>query len=376
MKKIDTDLAILFAELEEALPSKVGYESGYRDALTALTLALSDLVHTSLLVDGVGTAMQVYENNVCDEDDLVTVSLNSFDDEGICVDTTDSKLSVESISDILDHAAQAILLRRGGQAFDQVLDELDEALTVADVIAGPIDAHDGINIAPSTRKFRQNKDGRVVEIVSEADVVVFCNQGGGFMQTLSPDSFHSEYDRVWVTSWRACKIGADWLDFDVDAWTEGVRWNGWAVPYFELPAAFDLLKSMPDLRFNFEKNCFENPDYSEGEGVLSIYESRMITVDGRDIRVYDIGSGEYSWEESTYESPVLKPRSPTNFDAFAIDVFSGLSSFYPAFTESLKSELKELVRSRYVETGNDQDDYILLRNLIEFELDKKQLFSV
>ena len=64
----------------------------------------------------------------------ITVDLNIFNDDGDIVDGTTAELTRDQISDIVDHASQLILLRRAGKDISSVLDELDAALAVADVI--------------------------------------------------------------------------------------------------------------------------------------------------------------------------------------------------------------------------------------------------
>lgn len=77
--------------------------------------------------------------------EFVTLDLNVLDDDGNIVDGTTANLSVAQISGIVDHASQLILNRREGHSLDNVLDELDEALSVADVISAPkhIESHRG-----------------------------------------------------------------------------------------------------------------------------------------------------------------------------------------------------------------------------------------
>lgn len=82
------------------------------------------------------------ETKTMDAATLVTVNLNVLDDEGNVVDGTTATLSVDQLSDIVDHAAQLILVRRDGQSLDSVLDELDEALSVAGVIDAATDSSD------------------------------------------------------------------------------------------------------------------------------------------------------------------------------------------------------------------------------------------
>ena len=64
---------------------------------------------------------------------MPVIALNIFSDDGVVVDTTTAELTLDQISDIIDHAAQLILNVRSGQS-DVDLSELEEALVVAGVI--------------------------------------------------------------------------------------------------------------------------------------------------------------------------------------------------------------------------------------------------
>lgn len=121
--------------IAKALPAESGYEKGYRDALESITLALKEKVSHKVLNDALDTALDAYANNESDMD-IVTLNLNVFDDVGNVVDGTTATLTVAQLSDIVDQASQLILIRRDGQRVDLcgVLDELDEALSVAEVI--------------------------------------------------------------------------------------------------------------------------------------------------------------------------------------------------------------------------------------------------
>lgn len=72
----------------------------------------------------------------------VNVTLSSFDAEGNQVDTSNIDLSQNTVSDIVDHAAQLVVVMRdmaakqcGIEAFDQVYGELEEALASAGVVS-------------------------------------------------------------------------------------------------------------------------------------------------------------------------------------------------------------------------------------------------
>ena len=64
---------------------------------------------------------------------MPVIALNIFSDDGVVVDTTTAELTLDQISDIIDHAAQLILNVRAGKS-DVDLSELEEALVVAGVI--------------------------------------------------------------------------------------------------------------------------------------------------------------------------------------------------------------------------------------------------
>lgn len=71
--------------------------------------------------------------------DKITIDLNIFDDEGNVVDGTTSEMTREQISDVIDHAAQLIIMRRDGLDIEGILDELEEALSSAGVIEDEAD---------------------------------------------------------------------------------------------------------------------------------------------------------------------------------------------------------------------------------------------
>lgn len=72
---------------------------------------------------------------------LVPVTLNTFDVEGNQVDTQSLDLPGHQVSDIIDHAAQLVVVMRdmgrgnsGIESFDQVYSQLEEAITTAKIV--------------------------------------------------------------------------------------------------------------------------------------------------------------------------------------------------------------------------------------------------
>lgn len=67
---------------------------------------------------------------------MVNILLNHFDEDGTPVDSDTMDLNEDQISDIVDHAIQAIFLWRKGEieAFENVMFELENALVVYNII--------------------------------------------------------------------------------------------------------------------------------------------------------------------------------------------------------------------------------------------------
>ena len=66
--------------------------------------------------------------------DTVTIDLNIFDEDGVVVDGATSEITRQQISDVIDHAAQLILVYRAGSEIKDILDELEEALFASGVL--------------------------------------------------------------------------------------------------------------------------------------------------------------------------------------------------------------------------------------------------
>lgn len=87
-------------------------------------------------------------NELCENltfDDYSTnITLNSFDDCGVVVDTTNMDISRSAVSDIIDHSAQLIIVgdslaqnkeTDSSRSFKAVYEQLAEALSTAGVVS-------------------------------------------------------------------------------------------------------------------------------------------------------------------------------------------------------------------------------------------------
>lgn len=88
--------------------------------------------HPELIADNLPSGWGM--NRLRAEIPKTTLRLNSFDHEGHVASEKIAALSADQLSDIVDHAAQLTLLHREGKELGGVLDELEEALSAADVL--------------------------------------------------------------------------------------------------------------------------------------------------------------------------------------------------------------------------------------------------
>ncbi len=113
-------------------------------------------------------------------------------------------------------------------------------------------------------------DGYLIETMpgSTGDTVAFTAQGGGFVQYLPRAAFEATFKPAPASSFARRHVTGEWLpeDLRLPAYTDGRRWNGWAMPYFD----------------------FE---------VDEIFEATTVQVDATSIKVYPIGAGCWCWCE-------------------------------------------------------------------------------
>jgi len=90
--------------------------------------------------------------------------------------------------------------------------------------------------------------------------------------------------------------------------TRDELWNGWAVPYFEKEAALQVAKDYKWAAREGGGDMAEaRASYDEGRDALLFYdpicndeiacEAETINVDGEKVRVYPVGTREWTWEE-------------------------------------------------------------------------------
>lgn len=142
--------------------------------------------------------------------------------------------------------------------------------------------------------------GNKVEIISiEEQQVRFFQQGGGFQRGMPRAEFEAsfkvfdpatlEYRRIEVT------IEAFEDGFSLPAYSNGMLWNGWELPYFTREAAIAITRHVKEVRYDSERDVFLEDDGYPQDGPL-ITAATTIRVGNEDVEVFAIGSGSWCWE--------------------------------------------------------------------------------
>jgi hypothetical protein len=83
-------------------------------------------------------------------------------------------------------------------------------------------------------------------------------------------------------------------DVEFEGWTADKRWNGWAMPCFEIGQATKLAELFQDqLRYDPSQDAFIGLSEDEEE----IWAAQPIDLpDGGQAKVYSIGAGSWTWD--------------------------------------------------------------------------------
>ncbi|ABD72056.1 hypothetical protein Rfer_4370 (plasmid) [Rhodoferax ferrireducens T118] len=162
-----------------------------------------------------------------------------------------------------------------------LLDELDDSLT---------------DNALSSSKLYTDETGYTVEISAmDMENVAFARQGGGLLVTMPRKEFEAKFKPTTVPEFSLIGVKAEWLpdDLKVYAYSQGLRWNGWAMPRFELSAALKLLEYIPELRWNSARDEFRlQPGEPE-----DVWTGEDVQVGNRTLHLYPIGAGSWCWDQ-------------------------------------------------------------------------------
>jgi hypothetical protein len=166
-----------------------------------------------------------------------------------------------------------------------------------------------MSISEQKRQLYKDDQGHLVEISAMgAETVEYHNQGGGFLQTMPRAEFEKTYSATDTPSFEPVTITADWLEDDVrlPAYSNGLVWNGWAMPHFEKETAMRLVEMMPGVRYDEERDVFISRDSAADED--DVYGKVTIRVGDNTVDTYAIGAGSWCWETSEEQPDAAPPN--------------------------------------------------------------------
>ena len=122
--------------------------------------------------------------------------------------------------------------------------------------------------------------------------------GGGFEMAIPTDEvvrFSVVTKQEATPIYRKAWFNLECLD-DVQlfGWTDNKRWNGWAMPLFEITQATKLTEFLMDqLRYDSAQDVFIGLSGDDEE----IWAGQFIDLpDGGQVKVYAIGAGSWTWD--------------------------------------------------------------------------------
>jgi hypothetical protein len=151
--------------------------------------------------------------------------------------------------------------------------------------------------------YTDNKGHRVQTVPSDdQSIVEFYPQGGGFVRALPRIVFDAAYKPETIgRGFSRVLAHGDWNEgAEYVAYSDGDRWNGWSMPYFEFETAMQIITEMNEsagiveLKYDAGTDSFiyENEDWPDEP---EIYGSRIIECDGETVKVYGVGAGSWCW---------------------------------------------------------------------------------
>jgi hypothetical protein len=122
---------------------------------------------------------------------------------------------------------------------------------------------------------------------------------------MPPDAFDHLYRRVPAAEFRGVPYRAATFDIDgmfgeLVGFTTGQRWNGWACPLFPRESCAALIERLPGAHFELARDAFLIPRVDAGpdDEDVEVYLPQMIVVDDQLVRVWAVGSGSWTWDET------------------------------------------------------------------------------
>jgi hypothetical protein len=84
-------------------------------------------------------------------------------------------------------------------------------------------------------------------------------------------------------------------DASVIAYASTVRWNGFAQPSLPYESGMQLIKWIPELKYDESNDAFIYDD-PEDEGGEMVFKAETVQVNGKEVKAYPIGAGYWTWQ--------------------------------------------------------------------------------
>lgn len=258
----------------------VAYYSSYRDATQALDFNLAEYAKESALM-----AQQAQDSPPQSDNDAKRARITAA---GYTIQSNGIGAAMEGWWALLPGETTRREDANENQNYlgffsseQDLLDELDSSLTD--------------NALTSGRLYKDETGYTVETSAVDTENVAFARQGGGFVVTMPRKEFEAKFKPASVPEFNLIGVKADWLpdDLKLYAYSQGRRWNGWAMPWFELAAAKELLQYINELRWNAEPDEFR---LTPGEPE-DAWKGEDVQVGNRTLHLYPIGAGSWCWDD-------------------------------------------------------------------------------
>lgn len=144
-----------------------------------------------------------------------------------------------------------------------------------------------------------DEHGLKIEILRTDETgVSYCQQGGGFVHLMTRERFETEFKPFTFPLFSLRNVSAEFVDnAELDAYSDGFAWNGWATPYFTLEQGLKLCEKMPSVRYDAGSDAFIATDeHQDPEDREQPFEATEIQTAEGPLKVYGIGAGFWVWE--------------------------------------------------------------------------------